>query len=114
MMKPLICLIMLFLLGNSGLIAQTIQILHKDKDTSLRGLSVVDNSIAWVSGSKGWTALSKDGGLTWQWKQIKGYENLDFRDIEGFSVSHYCKCWYACCDFINGRFWSELEGSVSQ
>lgn len=85
MMRPLICLILLFSLGNSGLIAQTIQILHKDKDTSLRGLSVVDNSIAWVSGSKGWTALSRDGGLTWEWKQIKGYENLDFRDIEGFS-----------------------------
>ena len=84
-MRPLICLILLFSLGNSGLIAQTIQILHKDKDTSLRGLSVVDNSIAWVSGSKGWTALSRDGGLTWEWKQIKGYENLDFRDIEGFS-----------------------------
>lgn len=87
MMRPLLCLTLLFLLGNSGLNAQNIQIVHKDKDTSLRGLSVVDNSIAWVSGSKGWTALSKDGGKAWEWKQIKGYENLDFRDIEGFSAS---------------------------
>ena len=86
-MRTLISFILIFLLGNSGLTAQNIQVLHKDKDTSLRGLSVVDNSIAWVSGSKGWTALSKDGGKTWDWKQIKGYENLDFRDIEGFSTS---------------------------
>lgn len=86
-MRHFICLILLFLVMSTGLNAQTIQILHKDKDTSLRGLSVVDNSIAWVSGSKGWTALSQDGGKTWDWKQIKGYDNLDFRDIEGFSSS---------------------------
>ncbi|MDP3468403.1 MAG: YCF48-related protein [Daejeonella sp.] len=78
---------MLFFPGISGLSAQSIQLLQKGKDTSLRGLSVVDDSIAWVSGSKGWTVLSKDGGKIWDWKQIKGYENLDFRDIEGFSAS---------------------------
>lgn len=79
--------IFIFFLAISGLKAQSIQVLQKDKDTSLRGLSVVDDSIAWVSGSKGWTAVSNDGGKNWDWKQIKGYENLDFRDIEGFSVN---------------------------
>ncbi|HEY1061268.1 MAG TPA: YCF48-related protein [Daejeonella sp.] len=85
-MRYCISLIFIFILSISGLSAQSIQLIHKDKDTSLRGLSVVNDSIAWVSGSKGWTSVSKDGGKNWDWKQIKGYENLDFRDIEGFSA----------------------------
>ena len=79
-------LIFICFLSISGLKAQSIQLLQKGKDTSLRGLSVVDDSVVWVSGSKGWTAMSNDGGKNWDWKQIKGYENLDFRDIEGFSA----------------------------
>ncbi len=79
-------LIFICFLSISGLKAQSIQLLQTGKDTSLRGLSVVDDSVVWVSGSKGWTAISNDGGKNWDWKQIKGYENLDFRDIEGFSA----------------------------
>ncbi len=86
-MRYFISLILLFILSFSGLSAQSIQLLQNGKDTSLRGLSVVDDSIVWVSGSKGWTAMSKDGGKNWDWKQIKGYESLDFRDIEGFTES---------------------------
>jgi len=86
-MRYCISLIFIFILSIPGLNAQSIQLVQKDKDTSLRGLSVVDDSIAWVSGSKGWTAMSKNGGKTWNWKQIQGYENLDFRDIEGFSAN---------------------------
>jgi photosystem II stability/assembly factor-like uncharacterized protein len=80
-------LIFIFFLSISGLKAQSIQLLQKGTDTSLRGLSVVNDTVAWVSGSKGWIAMSKDGGKKWDWKQLKGYENLDFRDIEGFSAS---------------------------
>lgn len=54
-------------------------------NTSLRGLSVVNHSVIWVSGSKGYTALSTDAGKTWKWNQVKGFEKFDFRDIEGFS-----------------------------
>ena len=84
-MRYFISLNLFFILSVSGLSAQSLELLQKGKDTSLRGLSVVNDSIAWVSGSKGWTAVSKDGGKNWDWKQIKGYESLDFRDIEGFS-----------------------------
>lgn len=65
--------------------AQTITLLDSGKNTSIRGLSVVSNSVAWVSGSNGYTALTNDAGKTWKWKQLSGYENLDFRDIEAFS-----------------------------
>lgn len=73
-----------FLLFNSVLKAQTITILQQDKPTSIRGLSVVDDKTAWISGSKGYIAKTSDGGKTWNWQQIKGYEKSDFRDIEAF------------------------------
>ena len=67
--------------------SQTLIPLASGKNTSLRGLSVVDETVAWASGSMGWTARSINGGKTWIWKQIPGYENLDFRDIEAFSAN---------------------------
>ncbi|RZK41393.1 MAG: oxidoreductase [Pedobacter sp.] len=50
----------------------------------MRGLSVVSNQVAWVSGSNGHVGRSIDGGENWKWMQPKGYEKLDFRDIEAF------------------------------
>jgi photosystem II stability/assembly factor-like uncharacterized protein len=70
---------------NSVLKAQSITILQQDKPTSIRGLSVVDDKTAWISGSKGYIAKTNDGGKTWDWQQVKGYEKSDFRDIEAFS-----------------------------
>lgn len=63
---------------------QTIEILHENKDLSLRGLSVVTDKIIWVSGSKGTIGKSTDGGKTWLWRTVPGYESRDFRDIEAF------------------------------
>lgn len=67
--------------------AQTITITEQDRPCSLRGLSVVDDHVAWVSGSKGSVGRSTDGGKTWAWQQVKGFEQADFRDIEAFSAS---------------------------
>jgi len=66
--------------------AQKIEILQQGKPTSIRGLSVVDDKIAWISGSKGYIATTTDAGKTWTWQQVKGYEQADFRDIEAFSA----------------------------
>lgn len=52
--------------------------------TSFRGLSVVDDNTIWVSGSRGTFARSVDGGKTFTYTQLKGYEKSDFRDIEAF------------------------------
>ena len=73
------------LILNLDVNAQSISLLQQGKPTSIRGLSVVDDSIAWVSGSKGTIALTHDGGKTWSWQQVKGFEKADFRDIEAFS-----------------------------
>jgi photosystem II stability/assembly factor-like uncharacterized protein len=64
--------------------SQRIEILTQKPGTSLRGLSVVNDDIIWVSGSAGTVGRSMDGGNTWQWMQVKGYEKTDFRDIEAF------------------------------
>src|SRR3989337_1029518 len=65
-------------------VAQKVEILHENKDVSLRGLSVVTDKIIWVSGSKGTVGKSLDGGKTWSWNSVPGYESRDFRDIEAF------------------------------
>ncbi|MES2560105.1 MAG: YCF48-related protein [Bacteroidota bacterium] len=52
--------------------------------TSFRGLSVVNDQTIWVSGSRGTIARSVDGGKSFGYKQLKGYEKSDFRDIEAF------------------------------
>jgi photosystem II stability/assembly factor-like uncharacterized protein len=66
--------------------AQHVEVLQQGKSTSIRGLSVVDDNIAWISGSKGTIAITTDGGKTWNWQQVNGFEKADFRDIEAFSA----------------------------
>ncbi|HKH60898.1 MAG TPA: hypothetical protein VKA49_08705 [Flavitalea sp.] len=64
--------------------AQKLEQLTSGTKTSIRGLSVVDDMIVWVSGSNGIVGKSVDGGTTWQWLPVKGFEKRDFRDIEAF------------------------------
>ncbi|WP_443939516.1 WD40/YVTN/BNR-like repeat-containing protein [Pedobacter sp. MW01-1-1] len=59
--------------------------LNENSKTSLRGLSVVNTKVFWVSGSNGSIGKTTDGGANWIWVKPKGYEKLDFRDIEAFS-----------------------------
>ncbi len=64
--------------------AQTVKPLNSGSKASLRGLSVVSNDVVWVSGSGGSVGRSIDGGETWTWTTVKGFEKIDFRDIEAF------------------------------
>ncbi len=64
--------------------AQTVKLLSSGTKTSMRGLSVVDDKTVWVSGSNGMVGLSVDSGNTWKWVTVKGFEKMDFRDIEAF------------------------------
>ncbi|MEP6713261.1 MAG: oxidoreductase [Ferruginibacter sp.] len=64
--------------------AQSVKLLSSGTKTSLRGLSVVDDRTVWVSGSNGTVGKSIDGGGTWKWLVVKGFEKTDFRDIEAF------------------------------
>jgi photosystem II stability/assembly factor-like uncharacterized protein len=66
--------------------AQTIEALTSGQAVSIRGLCPVSDDIVWVSGSNGTVGKSLDGGKTWQWIIVKGYEKTDFRDIEAFNA----------------------------
>jgi photosystem II stability/assembly factor-like uncharacterized protein len=76
--------VVLFCILHFFIKAQTVKILVTDKKTSLRGLSVVNDKIIWVSGSNGTVGKSINGGDTWKWITVKGFEKTDFRDIEAF------------------------------
>ena len=64
--------------------AQNVDLITEKKGISFRGLSVVSEKIIWVSGTKGTVGRSTDGGKTWDWIIVEGYESKDFRDIEAF------------------------------
>ncbi len=61
-----------------------ITILDSGHKTSLRGLSIVNDNVIWASGSNGAVVRSTNGGKTFEWLTVKGYELRDFRDIEAF------------------------------
>ncbi|MCZ2460402.1 MAG: oxidoreductase [Chitinophagales bacterium] len=61
-----------------------VKILTSGTKTSIRGLSVVNDNVVWVSGSNGTIGRSIDGGKNWVWMKVSGFERSDFRDIEAF------------------------------
>ncbi len=84
-MKNYHFILLFFLCFSADSQAQKIQLLQQDTATSIRGLSVVDNQVAWASGSRGHIAITINGGKTRNWQQVKGFEKSDFRDVEAFS-----------------------------
>ncbi len=77
-------LVMLLLAASASLQAQKVKLLNSGSKASLRGLSVVSDEVVWVSGSGGSVGRSIDSGKTWTWTTVKGFEKIDFRDIEAF------------------------------
>ncbi len=63
-----------------------VEILTSGTKTSLRGLSVVNDNVVWVSGSNGTVGRSNNAGKNWNWFTVKGYEKSEFRDIEAFDA----------------------------
>lgn len=56
-------------------------------DASFRGLSVVNRSVVWASGTRGTVIRTTDGGKSWDLTTVPGAERLDFRDIEAFDAN---------------------------
>jgi photosystem II stability/assembly factor-like uncharacterized protein len=103
---------------------------------SIRGMSVVDDSVAWISGSKGTVAQTINGGRTWERIDVKGFAKRDFRSIYAFDknnvyianagdsatvlVTHNGgKTWFVFLNidspgaFIDGiSFWEEEKGLI--
>jgi photosystem II stability/assembly factor-like uncharacterized protein len=67
----------------SNLQTQTLSV-----NTNIRGLSVVDDKVAWFGGSNGYTGLSTNGGKDWKLMQVKGFEKSDFRSVYAFDAKN--------------------------
>ena len=78
-----------FLFTGKILAAQLpqVEVLTSGTRTSIRGLSVVNDNVVWASGSNGTIGKTTNGGKTWKWLTVKGFEKNDFRDIEAFDAS---------------------------
>ena len=78
-----------FLFTSKILAAQLpqVEVLTSGTKTSIRGLSVVNDNVVWASGSNGTIGKTTNGGKTWKWLTVKGFEKNDFRDIEAFDAS---------------------------
>ena len=83
-MKALFFLILLFLSFCSYSQTPEVTVLTSGTKSSIRGLSVVNDNVVWVSGSNGTVGKTTNGGKTWKWVTVKGFEKTDFRDIEAF------------------------------
>ncbi|MCD6013503.1 MAG: Oxidoreductase [Flavipsychrobacter sp.] len=85
-----IYLILLLFIVSTQLYSQDVrwQAITPQTDASFRGLSVVDDSVAWVSGSKGWVGRSINGGKDWTFTQVKGFEKNDFRSLYAFDANN--------------------------
>lgn len=77
------------LLKGTLLTAQSpaVETLTSGTPTSLRGLSVVNDHVIWVSGSNGTVGKSTNGGKKWKWMKVSGFEKTEFRDIEAFDAN---------------------------
>jgi len=64
-----------------------VEMLTSGTQTSLRGLSVVNDNVVWVSGSSGTVGKTTNGGKNWKWHTVKGFEKKEFRDIEAFDAT---------------------------
>jgi photosystem II stability/assembly factor-like uncharacterized protein len=53
-------------------------------DSYFRGLSVVDDQVAWVSGSKGYVGRTINGGQSIRMIRIKNFEDKEFRSLYAF------------------------------
>jgi photosystem II stability/assembly factor-like uncharacterized protein len=81
-----------FLIVTFQVVAQPkVEILTTGTKTSIRGMSVVNDNIVWVSGHNGMVGRSNDAGKTWHWYNAKKFIpddsmklKADFRDIEAF------------------------------
>jgi Photosynthesis system II assembly factor YCF48 len=85
-MKLLVCLFLSMSFFFVRLAGQTLKSLARNDKISIRGLSVVDDNVVWVSGSNGTVGKSVDGGILWEWMIVPHFEKRDFRDIEAFDA----------------------------
>jgi photosystem II stability/assembly factor-like uncharacterized protein len=134
-MKYLFPILIVFSYISSAQIKQITPI-QNISGASFRGVSIVDDNVSWVSGSKGWIGRSSNKLEEMEFFQVNGYEDLDFRTIYAFNektaiianagsparifrTSNGGKSWEIVYEnnnkdaFIDGvDFWNDMEGMI--
>ncbi|HCW05909.1 MAG TPA: oxidoreductase [Cytophagales bacterium] len=81
--------------------------------SSFRAISVVNNKVVWVGGTKGTLGRSIDGAKTWKYIQVKNFESLDFRSVYAFDSLHIVIANAGSPALIlvttdGGKYWKEV------
>ncbi len=79
-------LLFMIAIGINALAWSQWHVQRADIKSEFRGLCVVDEKVAWASGSRNTCARTIDGGETWEISSIPETESLDFRDVEAFDA----------------------------
>jgi photosystem II stability/assembly factor-like uncharacterized protein len=62
-------------------------VIQLESGASLRGISVLNEQVAWVTGTGGTIFKTEDGGNSWESIVIPDTQSLDFRDVETLSIN---------------------------
>lgn len=106
-LRSLAAAILSGVLPSGGLAAQVVELLDVNTSASFRGLSVVDDRVIWVSGTRGTVLRTTDGGTNWQVDSVPGAAAMDLRAVHGRSelVAHVAA--------TSGRIWRTSDGGRS-
>lgn len=83
-MRNTLIALLLFLVACNKSTPPTLIPVEKTVENHLRGLSQVDDAVAWASGTK-CSIIKTTNGIDWKDVSVKDTANLDFRDIHAFN-----------------------------
>ena len=69
-----------------AIVAPTITSQVSGSDNLFIGISVINDQIAWISGTNGSFGRTTDGGQTWEIGQVAGADSLQFRDVHAVNA----------------------------
>jgi len=83
-LKSFTLIVLLFISHN--IFSQTVEWVEVPSATtaSFRALSVVNDKVAWLGGSKGTVGFTSDGGKTWTFSTVPDFATVDFRSVYAF------------------------------
>jgi len=87
-------LYILLLLVPTHLFAQLprIEFTSIGSEVSFRGMSVPNDNVIWIGGSKGTVCRSVDGGVSFECKSVPGFDSSEFRSIYAFNADSAIIC----------------------
>lgn len=83
-----------------------------DSTIEFRGLSAVNASVVWASGTRGRIARSTDGGATWRIDTVPGARRLDLRDIQAMSATRAWTMSSGAAEGGQARIFGTTDGAT--